>query len=106
MNKLRTFLFTLILTLAAAATTYAKSYDLELTAPARAGKVQLKPGHYTLTIEGDQATFRDIHREKFTTPVKTENGSTKFKDTNVNYAGDHIQAIQLGGSTTTVEFVE
>lgn len=104
--KLRTFFVTLILTLTVAATIYAKSYEVQLTEPAKAGKLELKPGQYTLTIEGDQATFRDVHRKSFTTAVKTENGSVKFKDTNVNYTGDHIKAIQLGGSTMTVEFVE
>jgi hypothetical protein len=95
-----------ILALSSLTTVYAKSYQIELHAPMKAGKVQLKPGLYTLAVDGSNATFTNQRREALTTPVKVENGAKKYKVTIVDSAADEIRYIELGGSTTRLNFIE
>jgi hypothetical protein len=95
-----------VLAMASFTAAYAKSYEIELHEAAKAGKIELKPGVYRLLIDGDKAVFTDRHNASYTTPVKVENGTKKFKSTNVDSQGDHIKYIELGGSTAKVEFIE
>jgi hypothetical protein len=93
------------LTLSSLGIASAKSYDIVLNAPARAGATELKPGDYKLKVEGSQAVFTDAENAKsVSVPVKVENSDKKFKNTAVestNQNGmDTIQAIDLGGSNT------
>jgi hypothetical protein len=97
------------LTLASFGIVSAKSYDFVLTAPAMAGSNQLKPGQYRVKVEGTQATFTDENTSKsFTVPVKVGQSTTKFDHTAVQSTSsngvDSIQSIELGGSTTKLEF--
>lgn len=88
----------------------AKSYELTLAGPTKAGNVQLKPGQYRLKIDGSNAVFTDMENDKsFTVPVKVEsNGGKKFDTTRVDATKDNgtdvIHDIELGGSNTKVEF--
>jgi hypothetical protein len=87
----------------------AKSYDVTLTGPTMAGSTELKAGEYKVTFEGSQAVFTDVARSRsWTAPVKVETGDKKFSETTVESTlrGDmaHINAIDLGGSKTKLEF--
>lgn len=87
----------------------AKSYDIVLTDPTMAGTTQLHPGEYRLKIEGSEAIFTDVQNSQtFKAPVKVDNTNTKFNATRVDTTrqGDmaHIDSIDLGGSTTKLEF--
>jgi hypothetical protein len=87
----------------------AKTYDIILTAPTKAGSVQLKPGQYKLKVEGSNATFTDQNSSKsFTTPVKVESTDKKFDDTKVQSTKDgdmdKLEEIDLGGSKTKLGF--
>jgi len=87
----------------------AKTYEIILTAPTKAGSVQLKPGQYKLKVEGANATFTDENSSKsFTTPVKVETGDKKFDDTKVQSTKDgdvdRLEEIDLGGSKTKLGF--
>lgn len=87
----------------------AKSYELTLTTLTKAGTVQLKPGQYTLKVEGNNAIFTDVNSAKsFTTPVKVEATDKKFGDTKVQSTKDgdtdKIEEIDLGGSKTKLGF--
>ena len=87
----------------------AKSYDILLTAPAKVGNMELKSGEYKLKVEGNQAVFTDVQNSKtLTAPVKIANNGKKFDHTSVETtkAGDmdNIQAIELGGSDTKLQF--
>jgi hypothetical protein len=93
------------LTLSSLGIASAKSYDIVLSAPARAGATELKPGDYKLKIEGSQAVFTGAENAKsVSVPVKVENSDKKFNNTVVestNQDGmDNIHAIDLGGSNT------
>ncbi len=106
-NKLPLFFGTLAL--ASVAMAGAKSYDVALSAPAKAGSVQLAPGEYKVKVEGSNAVFTDEHtRASFTVPVKIENRNTKFNstalDTTKQGNTDQITSIELGGSNVKLDF--
>jgi len=87
----------------------AKTYQITITAPTKAGSVQLKPGEYKLKVDGSNATFTEVNSYKsVTTPVKVENGDKKYDDTRVQItkdgATDKLEDIELGGSKTKLEF--
>lgn len=93
------------LTLSSVAIASAKSYDITLTAPTKAGAAELKPGDYKVKVEGSQAVFTDERSGKsFSVPVRVENGDKKFGNTSVESTSqggmDNINAIDLGGSNT------
>jgi hypothetical protein len=98
-----------VLSLASLTIVSAKSYEIVLSAPTKVGTVQLKPGQYTLKVQGSNAVFTSVDTSKsFTTPVKVENGDTKFDDTKIQSSKqgdtDQIQEIDLGGSKTKLGF--
>jgi len=87
----------------------AKSYEITLAGPTKAGSAQLKAGLYRLKIDGSNAVFTSVDNEKsVTVPVKVESTETKFDQTRVDATKDNgtdvIQDIELGGSKTKVEF--
>jgi hypothetical protein len=93
------------LTLSSLGIASAKSYDIVLSAPAKAGATELKPGDYKLKIAGSQAVFTDAENAKSVSiPVKVENSEKKFNNTVVESTSqdgmDNIHAIDLGGSNT------
>jgi len=98
-----------VLSLASLTIVSAKSYEIVLSSPTKVGTVQLKPGQYTLKVQGSNAVFTDMETSKsFTTPVKVENGTTKFDETKIQSSKqgdtDQIQEIDLGGSKTKLGF--
>jgi hypothetical protein len=87
----------------------AKTYEIILSAPAKAGSVTLKAGQYKLKVEGTNATFTEVNSSKsFTTPVKVDTNDKKYEDTRVQSKKDGtvdtIQEIDLGGSKTKLGF--
>src|SRR5579864_6506619 len=87
----------------------AKTYELTLTSITKAGTVQLKPGQYTLKIQGASAIFTEVNSSKtFTVPVKVQETEKKFDDTKVQSSKDgdtdRIEEIDLGGSKTKLGF--
>jgi hypothetical protein len=88
-----------------------KSYDITFAAPAVVGSLTLAPGEYRVKVDGANAVFTDVHSHKtFTTAVKLETGSKKFQMTGVDATRegktDHVLAIELGGSTTKLDFAK
>jgi hypothetical protein len=89
----------------------AKSYDIHLSSPAVAGKVQLPAGNYKLKVDGANAVLKDIDSDKtYTTPVKVETEQQKYDETSVitsDSTGQNVlKSIELGGSNTLLEFGE
>ena len=87
----------------------AKSYDVVLTSDAKAGSAQLSAGQYKLKVDGSNAIFTGGSKHQtFTVPVKVENMPTKFSSTALGTVkqGDSLEitTIELGGSTTKLEF--
>jgi len=87
----------------------AKTYEIILSGPTKAGNITLKPGQYQLKVNGSNAVFTEVNGSKsFTTPVKVETGDKKFNDTRVQSSKDgdtdKIEEIDLGGSKTKLGF--
>jgi hypothetical protein len=106
--KMTTKSLLLIATLALAGIANAKSYDITLSEPMKAGSVQLAAGSYSLRLKGNNAIFTNVQTGKsFTTAVKMEDTGTKFATTAViseTKDGDnHIMSVHLGGSSTTLD---
>jgi hypothetical protein len=98
----------LIATLALAGIASAKSYDIILSAPTKAGSVQLAAGEYSLKVQGGNAIFTNVETGKsFATAAKAEAAGKKFDVTAVfsdNKEGQsHITSVELGGSSTRLE---
>jgi hypothetical protein len=97
----------LIGTLALAGIASAKSYDIVLSSPQKAGSIQLAAGEYSLKVQGSNAIFTNVETGKsVTAPVKVENATKKFEQTAVDSTGDQIKSIELGGSNTMLELGE
>ena len=86
----------------------ARSYTVSLTKPNVVGATELQPGDYKIEVNGDKAVLRQ-GKAQTESPVKVEEGSTKFPSTVVRYGGDadgklHIQEIRIGGTRTKLVF--
>jgi hypothetical protein len=107
MNR-RMLLFTCALALSAVGIVSAKSYSLTLTTPTRIGTVTLKPSEYEITIKGDQAIFTTESGKSYKVPVKVGTSDKKFDITSTVSAtkdgADSIEEIDLGGSSTRLQF--
>jgi PKD repeat protein len=98
-----------VLALATLSFASAKSYTVTLTHSSKAGSQQLTAGDYKVKVDGANAVFTDSRTSKsVTVPVKVETSEKKFKVTSVDSThdggADRITSIQLGGSTTKLEF--
>jgi hypothetical protein len=105
-------LFTVgILALCSLTMAIAKNYELTLSGKTKVGSLQLKPGQYTLKVQGDKAIFTLLDDAKtFTTTVKVEATDKKFDNTRVDASKqgdiDVVKDIELGGSKTRLQFGE
>src|ERR1039457_2781204 len=87
----------------------AKSYTVSFTSRVTVGTAQLPAGEYSLKVNGSNAVFTNVDSNKsVTTPVKIENVDKKYGTTTVETTqqgnATRIEDIQLGGSTTKLEF--
>jgi hypothetical protein len=109
--KLRSLLLTGALALSSISLLSAKSYDIILSSPAQAGSLHLAAGEYTVKVQGTNAVFTKVDSgKKVTAPVKVEKTGKKFdytavESTNVN-GTEQVKGIELGGSTTLLQFTE
>ena len=97
--------------LALASIASAKSYDIVLSGPAKAGAIQLSAGEYSLKVQGSNAVFTNMDTGKsVTAPVKVQTASKKFENTAVDTekqnGADEIKSIELGGSNTQLQLGE
>jgi hypothetical protein len=86
-----------------------KSYEIVLDTPAKAGALHLAAGDYKVKIDGSKAIFTDTRTNKsVSTDIKLKNGERKFSHTAVDSSRQgseaRIDAIELGGSNTEVDF--
>lgn len=89
----------------------AKSWDIKVDSAATAGTLQLPAGNYTVKLNGDHAVFTsDQSGKQFSVAAKIEKSATKFDDTAVENVmrgnTEVIESIELGGTTTKLEFGE
>jgi len=93
--------------MAAVAVVNAKSYTVNLFQPTVFGNVELKPGEYKVEVNEQTAVIRN-GKLRGESPVKVENGETKYDTTTVRYDNGggkmKIQEIRLGGTKTKLVF--
>lgn len=99
-------------TLALAGIASAKSYDITLLSPAKAGAVQMAAGNYAVKVVGNGfAVFTNLDSgKKFLTSVRMQDTGKKFEQTAVDMktegGAEHVTAIELEGSSTMIELGE
>jgi len=86
-----------------------KSYEIVLETPAKAGALQLPAGDYKVKVDGAKAVFTDTRTNKsVSTDIKLKTADRKFSHTAVDSSKDgntdRIDAIELGGSNTEIDF--
>ena len=97
--------FLLVAGLAAASV---RSYTITLSETATVGTTVLKAGDYKLEVNDQTAVIRQ-GKVQTESPVKVEEGDTKFAATAVRYVNSadgkvHVQEIRLGGTKTKLVF--
>jgi hypothetical protein len=107
----KSLLCTAVLTLASLTAASARSYDIILSSPAKAGPIELKAGSYSVTVKGDIAVFKNAASGKtYSAPVKVETQGPKHDSTvakvETKNGADVLSSIAVGGSNTTLEFSE
>ena len=87
----------------------AETYKVTLSQPSTVKGNQLKAGDYRLNVAESKVTIVS-GKESVEVPVKVQNGETKFDSNAVRYTGTgdkvSIKEIRLGGTKTTLLFVE
>lgn len=96
-------------TLALVAASAADRYNVKFYMPAEVGGRIVKPGDYSLTLNGDRAVLKGTSG-KIESEARIETGDHKFRDTVVRYSGEEKNArlteIRIGGTSTTVVFAK
>ena len=105
----KSFVLGIVLSLSSIMFAGTKSYQVVFTNKAKVGSIQLAAGEYSVKVDGSNAIFTNVQNsKKFTAPVKVQTGTKKFSVTAVDSTkegdNDTVKAIELGGSTTTLEF--
>ena len=87
-----------------------KTFTVVFDKTTSVGSQKLKAGEYKVKVDGANVVFTDEKYKAVTVPVKVETGSKKFKDTAVDStqsaSGDVVNAIEIGGTTTKIEFAK
>ena len=87
----------------------ARSWDIVVESTAKAGDITLPAGHYRVKLAKTEVEFTAEDSGKtYSTPVKLEESQRKYDDTAVESTRQDgtevIQEIDLGGTTTKLEF--
>jgi hypothetical protein len=97
-----------VFALASLAFAAGKTYNINLSKPAKVGSLQLAAGSYQVKLDGANAVFTDSKRHSFSTAVKVESEAKKFEYTSVDSTDtgntELVHSISLGGSVTKIEF--
>jgi len=107
----KTFVLGVVLSLSSLCFAGQKSFDVVFSGPAKVAGQDLKAGNYKVKVDGNTAVFTDQNSQKaVTAPVKIETGAKKFKFTAVDASKEgevsNVNAIEIGGSTTRLEFAK
>jgi hypothetical protein len=103
---------TLLLALVMAGVSLAgvKTYDVQIFSPLLIGSTLLKPGEYTVHLEGDKAVFTSARDSEIAAEagVKVRTADKKFSRTEVVFTTEgetrRIQRIGLKGSRVELQF--
>jgi uncharacterized protein YdbL (DUF1318 family) len=86
----------------------AKSYTITLSNACQAGGAQLKPGQYTLKLDGAKVVLVDSRGKSIETTARVETAERKFDQTSIVISRAdgiaRLQSITLAGSKSKVIF--
>lgn len=87
----------------------AKTFEITLDTPAKAGSVDLKAGKYNLVLmEDSKVRFTSANGQAVETPAKTSTVEKKFSATQIDLkqvnGAAQINEIDLGGTKTKIQF--
>jgi hypothetical protein len=86
----------------------AKNYTFTVYDVSQAGQTELKPGEYTLKVDGSKVVLIDNAGRRIDAPARIETADSKFEFTSVSTTkvdgANRIQSIQLGGTNNRVVF--
>ena len=107
----KTFVLGAVLSLASVVFAGQKSYDVIFAAPTTVAGVKLAPGQYAVKVDGSNAVFTNSQTAKsVSAPVKVETVTKKYSytavDTTKEGDGEKVNAIELGGTSTKLEFTK
>src|SRR5258708_31066810 len=71
--------------------TAASSYHLKIIDPTWVGQTQLKPGDYSVTVDGDKVSFKQ-GKNVIAVTAKVETNDSKFSDTMMNISTENGHA--------------
>jgi len=87
---------------------FAKTYNFRLSERSQVCTAQLKPGEYSLKVDGSQVILKDNMGHQIDVLATAQDGERKFEQTAVVLTKvdgtNRIQSVQLGGSKTTIVF--
>jgi hypothetical protein len=87
-----------------------KSFSIILDKVTNVGSIKLAPGEYKVKVDGTNAVFTNSKYQSVSTGVKVETADKKFKETAVDTvksgSGETVTAIQVGGTTTKLDFTK
>jgi len=97
------------LVLASLCAAASRSCVILLAAPTQAGSVLLQPGQYRVSVDGSEAVFQEVRSARsFRTAVTVEDSPAEFEKTRIltskNAGPRRVDAIEIEGSTTKIEF--
>lgn len=86
----------------------AKSYDVNLPQAVKAGSAELKPGNYSVVLDGSKVRFKSATGQISEADVTVGTADKKFSATMVDTTQVNgqttINEIDLGGTTTKLQF--
>jgi hypothetical protein len=104
----KSFVLGVVLSLSTLCFAGQKSFTIVLDKATTVGSLKLAPGEYKVKVDGSNAVFTNSKYKSVTTPVKVETTEKKFKETAVDTVnsndGAAVTAIQVGGTTTKLDF--
>ena len=86
---------------------FAKTYTFSISAPAQLGDSLLKPGEYSLKLDGERVALIDKDHRRIQANLSVETSDTKFAHTslrltNADTSVARIQSIQLAGTNKKI----
>jgi hypothetical protein len=86
----------------------AKKYDVTFGSPAVLGPMQVESGSYKLSFDGPKVTLVNDNGKTFETTATVQTASKKYSETVVHSkrvdGKDLVDEIQIGGTTTALDF--
>ena len=83
----------------------ARDFKFQLPEKAQIGQIELRPGTYSLSVDGQTVVLKDKSGKTIDVKAKVEETDTKASDTRLGLSQDHqLVSVTLSGTRTRVVF--